>query len=434
MALFVVETVENAQPAEAAGSLVRHFNRRRKEAPAGAAPLAGLLRFAVLGLGDTNLLLDRQTTTAKDCNQAAAALDGALRALGGQPLCARGEANDAVGLHAAVEPWAEALWPKLQAMKAEAAAAAAQPQPTAAHEASPPAALHILYGSQTGNSAEIARNLGAAALERGTPTRVCSMDETAPDAVLRPGAVLLFVVSSTGDGDPPDNCASFYARLRKLKTEPAARGVLYAVLGLGDQNYTKFMAVPRYFSARMEALGGAAFAPRGEADETEGLFEYVDAWTDKLWPQLDAALKAAPAARAAAMAAAGGAEASSAVAAEPVTAPVLASAAPVRAPASAEEAALVGVPPLAPCRVALRWLSADEAAAAEAGGARLDATPPPGDGGDDGRYAPDAPLYATVAVSQRLTAADSDRCVIHLEFDTVRCCHLFAFPYLLNPG
>lgn len=27
--------------------------------------------FAVLGLGDSNLLMDRQTTTAKDCNQCA---------------------------------------------------------------------------------------------------------------------------------------------------------------------------------------------------------------------------------------------------------------------------------------------------------------------------------------------------------------------------
>ena len=27
--------------------------------------------FTVLGLGDSNLLMDRQTTTAKDCNQCA---------------------------------------------------------------------------------------------------------------------------------------------------------------------------------------------------------------------------------------------------------------------------------------------------------------------------------------------------------------------------
>ena len=50
----------------------------------------------MLGLGDTNLLMDRQSTTAADCNQAAQALDGALRFLGAAPLCERCEANDAV--------------------------------------------------------------------------------------------------------------------------------------------------------------------------------------------------------------------------------------------------------------------------------------------------------------------------------------------------
>ena len=78
----------------------------------------------------------------------------------------------------------------------------------------------------------------------------------------------------------------------------------------------------------------------------------------------------------------------------------------------------MGVPPLAPFRVKLRWLGGDEAAAAESGGARLDATPPPGDGGAEGRYAPDAPYYAAVAASRRMTAPESDRCVVHLEFDT----------------
>ncbi len=429
MAVFVVETVENAQPAEAAGACVRHFNRRRKEAAPGAAPLAGLLRFAVLGLGDTNLLLDRQTTTGKDCNQAGAALDSALRALGGAPLCARGEANDAVGLQATVDPWAAALWPALVALReADAAAAAAAAAPTAA--AAPPAApqgLLVLFGSQTGNSAEIARNIGAAAVSRGIFTRVAAMDELSPEAAFAPGAVILFVVSSTGDGDPPDNCASFYARLRKLRSSPAARGVSYAVLGLGDQNYTKFMAVPRYFSARLEALGGAAFAPRGEADETEGLFEYVDEWTAKLWPQLQRALAQAPQARAAALAAAEAEGAAAPAAAEPaaVAAAVAAVAAPAPAaspaalPLSPEEAALEGVPPLAPCRVALTWLSAAEAAAAAAAaGAPLDGAPPDGDGGEDGRYAPSAPLRARVAATRLLTAPTSDRRVIHMEFDT----------------
>lgn len=32
------------------------------------------------------------------------------------------------------------------------------------------------------------------------------------ESVLLAGAVVLYVVSSTGDGDPPDNCAKFYSK------------------------------------------------------------------------------------------------------------------------------------------------------------------------------------------------------------------------------
>ena len=63
-AIFVVETIENAQPAEAAGTCLRFYNRKRKGGEKGL--FAGKLRYAVLGLGDTNLLVDRKSTTAKD--------------------------------------------------------------------------------------------------------------------------------------------------------------------------------------------------------------------------------------------------------------------------------------------------------------------------------------------------------------------------------
>ena len=65
---------------------------------------SGTLRYTVLGLGDSNLLLDRQTTTAKDCNQAAEGLDARLAALGGRRVCPLGMADERTGLKE-VEPW-----------------------------------------------------------------------------------------------------------------------------------------------------------------------------------------------------------------------------------------------------------------------------------------------------------------------------------------
>lgn len=70
--------------------------------------------YAVLGLGDSNLLLDRQTTTAKDCNQVAQALDKRLEQVGGCRYYDVGLADERSEL-VEVEPWLDGLWSKLSA-------------------------------------------------------------------------------------------------------------------------------------------------------------------------------------------------------------------------------------------------------------------------------------------------------------------------------
>ena len=459
--MFVVETVENAQPAEAAGAAVRFFNRRRKEGAAGV--LSGLLRFAVLGLGDTNLLLDRQTTTGRDCNQAGATLDSALSYLGGAQVVERCEANDASGLSADVDPWTARLVAALRVLK-DAPPAAAAAGVGSSDEAAPPSGAHaassaellVLFGSATGNSEEIARGIAAAAAAPPHGLAVACM--TADDALLlppsrsplRPGSVLLFVVSSTGDGEPPENCSRFASALRRLakpavvphstaaehnqNTPPGAppppppppcRGVQYAVLGLGDQNYSKFMAVPRFFSSRLDAAGAVPFAPRGEADDTEGTLDYVDAWTSKVWAPVKEALARAPAlaAAAAAAAAAAPAPAAPAAAAPPAAVPAAAAAAATDAaapppppprdaavpppPTAAAMEGLDGVPPPQPPTLAVEWLPVGPAASAAAS----DSPPLPSGSEDDpsngGLYSPHAPFPARLVGVELLTRDES---------------------------
>ena len=101
---FVVQTIENGAPTEEGGTTVRFF--KRKTHPEDL--LAGK-QFAVLGVGDSNLLLDRQTTTAKDCNQVAQELDARLEALGGTRKFELGMADERSGLKE-VEPWIDGFW------------------------------------------------------------------------------------------------------------------------------------------------------------------------------------------------------------------------------------------------------------------------------------------------------------------------------------
>ena len=140
--LFVVQTVENDMPAEEAGKAVRFFTKSRNckfcsNTTAAASKGAAATKcggrcpyvdeegcsfasehgvaYAVIAVGDTNLLLDRQTTTAKDCNAAGQKLDRALAALGGTRLLARCDANEAEGLELAVDPWVVRLGDALAA-------------------------------------------------------------------------------------------------------------------------------------------------------------------------------------------------------------------------------------------------------------------------------------------------------------------------------
>jgi NADPH-ferrihemoprotein reductase len=70
--------------------------------------------YTVLGLGNSNLLLDRQTTGPLDCNQVAIELDNCLHNLGGSRWYPLGLADERIGLDIYVEPWIDGFWEKLR--------------------------------------------------------------------------------------------------------------------------------------------------------------------------------------------------------------------------------------------------------------------------------------------------------------------------------
>ena len=112
LAIFIVQTIENESPPEDAGPCVR-FLMRKTHPDTLLSGGGGVRLFAVLGLGDSNLLLDRRHTSAKDCNQVARALDSRLEGLGGTRFCDRGECDERTGL-LECEPWIEMLVEKIE--------------------------------------------------------------------------------------------------------------------------------------------------------------------------------------------------------------------------------------------------------------------------------------------------------------------------------
>eukprot|EP00163_Fabomonas_tropica_P030858 TRINITY_DN7144_c0_g1_i2.p1 TRINITY_DN7144_c0_g1~~TRINITY_DN7144_c0_g1_i2.p1 ORF type:complete len:745 (-),score=144.72 TRINITY_DN7144_c0_g1_i2:95-2287(-) len=154
----------------------------------------------------------------------------------------------------------------------------------------------LLFASQTGTAESIAEKLEEDAPIHGFKADVYSMDDyLKQEKDITQENLVVIVSSSTGDGDPPDNGAKFY-KLVKRRSNPSdwLSGVRFAILGLGDTNYSSFNQVPRTFEKRMKACGAQEFYQRGEADDATGLEAVVEPWIAGLWPALDKAFQCKP--------------------------------------------------------------------------------------------------------------------------------------------
>ncbi|HEX5786998.1 MAG TPA: assimilatory sulfite reductase (NADPH) flavoprotein subunit [Woeseiaceae bacterium] len=138
------------------------------------------------------------------------------------------------------------------------------PAPAAAPVAATGDALTILYGSQTGNGQAIAERLAAKAREKGFGVSLQSLADYKPSQLKRE-KLLGFVVSTHGEGDPPDDAELFHEFLLSKKAPPLA-GVRYSVLALGDSSYLNFCQTGREFDERLAALGAERLHPLVECD------------------------------------------------------------------------------------------------------------------------------------------------------------------------
>ncbi|MGJ8524724.1 Sulfite reductase NADPH flavoprotein alpha-component [Halomonadaceae bacterium LMG 33818] len=137
--------------------------------------------------------------------------------------------------------------------------------------------LTVLFGSQTGNAEHVAEEVAAKAKAQGFTVKLLDMANASKKDFKDPGHFLI-VVSTQGEGEPPDTAEGFYELLDGRKA-PKLEGSTFTVLGLGDSSYEYFCEMGKRTDKRFAELGAERIYERADADVDYE--ETAEQWTEQ---------------------------------------------------------------------------------------------------------------------------------------------------------
>lgn len=145
--------------------------------------------------------------------------------------------------------------------------------------------LTIIYASETGTAEDVAYNLFDFLSNRThAPCSITSID-TYDISLLPSESNLIFVVSTTGDGECPASMRTFWRfLLRKNLSAQSLQNVKIGIFGLGDSSYEKFNAVARRLSMRVKQLGAQELVSMNLGDDqaAHGYFTAYQTFCDNI--------------------------------------------------------------------------------------------------------------------------------------------------------
>ena len=121
----------------------------------------------------------------------------------------------------------------------------------------------LAYASQTGFAAELARQTAQSLQSASTRVRLCELGEV--DGAMLAGAErVLFIVSTTGEGDAPDAAARFVQQTMSQSLDLSR--VHFGLLALGDSDYADFCGFGRRLEHWLRTSGAQALFDPVEVD------------------------------------------------------------------------------------------------------------------------------------------------------------------------
>lgn len=153
--------------------------------------------------------------------------------------------------------------------------------------------LSLLYGTETGNAKSLALKLTGIARKAGWEIKAGALEQYRPADLVREKQ-LLILISTQGDGEPPEAAKPFYDYIHRESLN--LDGTTYGIIALGDSSYPFFCQAGKDIDQRLAALGASRLLETVTCDtdyEAEAL-QWFERFREKLDGQLESLAEAVP--------------------------------------------------------------------------------------------------------------------------------------------
>lgn len=141
--------------------------------------------------------------------------------------------------------------------------------------------ITILYATESGNSEDLAKRTQEKIEELGAAATVCNVSDYSVENLAQE-VYIVFIASTWGDGDPPEEAIDFDEALDTVVSEKSLdlSNTSFCVLALGDTDYELFCHFGKKLDQSLESLGAKRLIDRVDLDVD--FEEKYEEWIDNL--------------------------------------------------------------------------------------------------------------------------------------------------------
>ena len=137
---------------------------------------------------------------------------------------------------------------------------------------------YILYGSQKRTAEYISNQLKERLTQRIYHNTLNSVVNDISELNQKTNTIFI-ICSTTGNGEAPENAFKFWKTIKsRALPKTLFESIQYAVLALGDSNYSQFCNAGKQIDKRFTELGATRIQPVCCADDAQDMEETVNEW------------------------------------------------------------------------------------------------------------------------------------------------------------